>query len=247
LAPSAINPNFFAFTLDGKKDTVTPKEMSLEEIRDTILDFKRAAQNAVEAGFDGVEVHGANAYLIDQFITASANTRNDRYGGTVENRSRFLLEILDELTATIGAEKVGLRLSPHHHGVAGIELDGETQRTFDHIIGKLNDYNLAYLHLTDALWTPSNGQPPHDQVLASTRKYRNSYKGNIIINKGFDRQLGEEVLEEGIADMVAYGSPFIANPDLVDRFKKDLPLASPDPNTFYQGGEKGYIDYPIYQ
>ncbi len=247
LAPSAINPNFYAYTFDGQKDTVTPKEMTVQDIKTTVADFKKAAVNAVAAGFDGVEIHAANTYLIHQFITASANRRTDVYGGSTENRARFLFEVLDEVTAAIGGDKVGVRLSPDDHDIAGIMLDEDTGETYDYIITKLNDYQLAYVHLTGALMSPAEGQTPYQQIQATTKKYRNIYKGNIIINKGFDKQTGEQVIRDGIADLVAYGSSFIANPDLVERFRYDLPIASPDPDTFYQGGEKGYTDYPAIQ
>ncbi len=243
LAPSAINPDFYAYTFEGQKDTVTPKEMTVQEIKVTVADFKKAAINAINAGFDGVEVHGANTYLIHQFIAASANQRADEYGGSAENRARFLFEVLDEVTASIGSGKVGIRLSPDDNNFAGIMLDEDTRATYDYIIGRLNDYRLAYVHLTGALMTPAEGEGPYEKILTTVKKYRKVYRGNIIINKGFDKQTGEQVIRDGIADLVAYGAPFIANPDLVERFRHNLPLATPDPDTFYQGGEKGYIDY----
>lgn len=247
LAPSAINPSYFSFTPEGKKDTVTPAAMTLQDIKNTIADFRQAALNAIAAGFDGVELHGANTYLIHQFIATSANQRTDAYGGSVANRARFLFEVLDEVSAAIGSEKVALRLSPDIDGIAGIVLNDDTRATFDYIIEKLNDYPLAYLHLTGALMATPAGKAPHAAILATTQKYRPVYRGRIIINNGFDKKTGQQVVEAGIADMVAYGSPFIANPDLVHRYQFDLPLSSADMDKYYQGGEKGYIDYPNIQ
>lgn len=245
LAPSAINPNFYAYTLEGQKDTVTPKEMTIQEIKETIADFKQAAINAIEAGFDGIELHGANAYLIHQFIATSSNQRKDAYGGSVENRARFLLEILDEVTLAIGNGKTGLRLNPVANGVAGIVLDEETKATFDYIIARLNSYNLAYLHLTGVMDAPADGHTAYEKISSIVSEYRNVYHGIIIINNGFTKKAAESVIQTGTADLVAFGLPFIANPDLVERFQDDLELANPDIDTLYQGSEKGYIDYTI--
>lgn len=247
LAPSAINPNYYAFTFEGRKETVTPQAMSLQDISDTISDFRKAALNAMEAGFDGVEIHGANTYLIHQFLATSANQRTDAYGGSVENRARLLFEVLEAVTEAVGSGRVGIRLSPEDTNFAGIVLDAETTATFDYAINRLNDYPIAYLHLTAALMQPAEGKAPYQLILDSTERYKDIYHGNIIINKGFDKQTAEQVVSKGIADLVAFGSPFIANPDLVERFKHNLPLNTPDADTFYQGGEQGYIDYPVAQ
>jgi N-ethylmaleimide reductase len=243
LAPSAINPRFSAFTLEGPKDTVTPAAMSLADIAQTIEDFHLAARNAIAAGFDGVEIHGANGYLIHQFLTASANTRTDAYGGDVQGRSRFLFEVLAAVSAAIGSHRVGLRLNPGMTGVAGIVRDAQTDATFDAVIARLDACALAYLHLTGAF---EAGDDPAARIIATARAYREVFKGVLIVNNGLDKRSGGQAIADGVADLVAYGAPFIANPDLVLRYRDDLPLNTPDPATFYAAHDvEGYTDYPF--
>jgi N-ethylmaleimide reductase len=244
LAPSAINPVGKAFTAEGFKDTVTPKEMSVEEIKQTVQDFINAAANAVKAGFDGVELHAANGYLLHQFFTAASNTRTDEYGGSMENRARILFEILDGLKAVIDPDRVGIRFNPSTHGLFGMTIDEQTIPTFDYIVNKLNDYGLAYIHLTEP-FTPVADVPYAVEEVA--KHFRPLYSGTLIINKGFTRETGNAVLESGDAELVAFGVPFIANPDLVDRFRNDFPLSTADTATFYVPGAKGYIDYPAFE
>lgn len=247
VAPSAINPDSSAFTLEGLKDTVTPKEMTKSEIEQTIADFRQAAENAIAAGFDGIELHGANGYLFDQFLAASSNQRTDEYGGNPVNRARFLFEVLDEVTRAIGSAKTSIRLNPALNEIAGILYDHETETTYDYVINRLNDYQLAYIHLTGAMMSTPQGALPTDSIINTAKHYREIYTGNIIINNGFDKASGGKVINDGIADLVAFASPFIANPDLVQRYLHDLPLAAPDTDLLYQGGEKGYIDYPAFK
>ncbi|MFH7018655.1 alkene reductase [Flavobacterium sp. FlaQc-47] len=244
-APSAINPKHWAFTPTGIQNTVTPRALSVQEIIQIEDNFKSAALNAIEAGFDGVEIHAANSYLFHQFFADSSNEREDQYGGSTENKTRFLFETLDKIAGAIGSEKTGIRLSPLWSG-AGIELDDALKHTFDVIISKLNNYDLAYLHLTGIGSLNQNNYPnPTDEIIETTGKYRKIFRGSIIINGGFDKTSAQVVLNQDVADLVSFGVPFIANPNLVERFKDDIALSSPDTDTFYQGGTKGYIDYPV--
>lgn len=240
-APSALNPNAKAYTLNGFVDTVTPKEMTAEEIKETIADFVNAAKNAMLAGFDGVELHAANGYLFQQFFNGWSNHRKDEYGGSIENKSRILFETLDALKAVIDLAKVGVRLNPTMHNAQGMMLDEQTIPTHEYIVNRLNDYGLAYLHLTEP-FTPVADVP--FAVTEVARHFRPFYKGTLIINKSFTKETGNKIIEDGYADLVAYGVPFLANPDLVARFKKNAPLNKPDQATFYTSTEKGYIDYP---
>ncbi|MBD1384315.1 alkene reductase [Mucilaginibacter rigui] len=242
LAPSALNPLAKAFTPEGFKDTVDAREMTVEQIKKTINDFKQAAANAVEAGFDGVELHAANGYLLHQFFNLYSNKRQDQYGGSIKNRARILFDILDALRSVIDMKKVGVRLNPSLHGIQGMMLDEETIAVHDYIVAKLNEYELAYLHLTEP-FTDVSGNPWGIEEVA--KRYRPLYNGTIIINRGFNKAKASKVLNDGDADLVSFGVPFIANPDLVERFKADAPLNQADPSTFYTPGEKGYTDYPV--
>lgn len=242
LAPSALNPNEKSYTPEGFKDTVTPKEMSLEEIQETIAEFKTAAANAMIAGFDGVEVHASNGYLLHQFINPTSNIRTDAYGGTKEKRARLLFEVLDAVKEVVPENRIGVRMNPSLHGIFGMTLDEDTIPTFDYLIEKLNEYDLAYLHLTEPMNDVSN--VPHAEPHIAKR-YRPVYKGTLMINGGFDQEKGNKIIEEGNADLVAFGKLFISNPDLPKRFELDAPLNDWDQSTFYTPGEKGYIDYPV--
>lgn len=241
LAPSAINPQAKAYTPNGFEDTVTPQEMTVADIRQTIRDFKKGAANALEAGFDGVELHGANGYLLHQFFVGAANQRSDAYGGSIENRARILFELLDELKDVIDLSRVGIRFNPSTHNLFGMTIDEETIPTFEYIVRKLNDYGLAYIHLTEP-FAPVDNVP--GAVSEVAKHFRPLYNGTLIINKGFTQETGNQVIEEGNADLVAFGVPFISNPDLVERFRSQAPLAEADRNTFYTTGAQGYIDYP---
>lgn len=244
VAPSAINPHAKSFTPKGFKDTVTPKEMSIEEIKQTILDFKNAAKNAMEAGFDGVEIHSSNGYLLHQFFNRTSNVRMDEYGGSIENRARILFEIIDAIKEVMPENRIGLRLNPSLNGIFGMEADEETIPTFDYIVEKLNNYDLAYLHLSE----PFNDVSEIDYLVSEiAKRYRSMYKGTLVINAGFDQEKGNKFILEGLADAVAYGKPFVSNPDLAARFELGAELSEWDQDTFYTPGEKGYTDYPTLQ
>jgi N-ethylmaleimide reductase len=244
LSASALNPHEKSYTFEGFKETVTPKEMTLEEIKQTVLDFKNAAKNAMEAGFDGVEIHSSNGYLFHQFFNGTSNVRTDQYGGTIENKARILFEVIDAIKEVMPENRIGLRLNPSLNGVFGMTMDEETIPTFDYIINKLNEYDLAYLHLSEP-FTDVSKIPFAEKEIA--KRYRPIYKGTIIINSAFDQEKGNQVIKDGFADAVAFGKPFISNPDLVERFENHDPLAEYDTATFYTPGEKGYTDYPSYQ
>ena len=237
---SAINPNSKSYTPEGFKDTVAPKEMTKEDIEQTIKDFANAAKNAINAGFDGVEIHSSNGYLFHQFFNATSNHRTDEYGGSKENRARFLFEVLDAVKQQIPIQKVGLRLNPSLHGIFGMTMDEDTIPTFDYIIEKLNDYDLAYLHLSEPFTDVSEIPYAETQI---AKRYRPIYKGTLMINSNFDQEKGNQVIEDGDADLVAYGKPYISNPDLVERFEQGVELTDWDQDTFYTPGHKGYTDY----
>ncbi|MFT0715638.1 alkene reductase [Flagellimonas lutimaris] len=242
LSSSAINPNEQSYTPDGFKDTVTPKEMTKEDIKTTVEDFKNAAKNAVEAGFDGVEIHSSNGYLFHQFFNGTSNKRTDEYGGSHENKARFFFEVLDAIKEVIPEEKIGARFNPSLNGVFGMTMDEDTIPTFEYIIKKLNDYNLAYIHLSEPFTDVSD--IPY-AVTEIAKHFRPLYNGTLMINAGFDQDSGNEVIASGNADLVAFGKPYISNPDLVERFEKGLELADWDKDTFYTPGKEGYTDYPM--
>ncbi|WP_375578736.1 alkene reductase [Marivirga tractuosa] len=243
-APSALNPNAKSFTPEGFKDTVSPKEMTLEDIKQTIQDFKNAAKNAWEAGFDGVEIHSSNGYLLHQFFSSTSNIREDEYGGSIENRARILFEIIDEIKTVMPENRIGLRLNPSLHGIFGMTLNEVTIPTFDYIIEKLNKYDLAYLHLSEPFNDVSNVENAETEI---AKRYRPVYEGNLMVNAHFDQEKGNKVIEDRDADMVAYGKPYISNPDLVERFAANAALAEYNTDTFYTPGHKGYTDYPKLQ
>ncbi len=240
LSASSINPKAQVFTPQGPKETETARAMTLEEIQATIEDYARGARNAIESGMDGVEVHAANGYLIDQFVQDQTNLREDEYGGSVENRSRFLFEVLEKVVAAVGdSQKVGIRLSPS--GLFNTAGDSDSKNTWTYVIKRLNEHNLAYLHLVEPL-----APLPDDTDFARevAKFYASLYEGTVISNGGHTRESGNQYIEEGIAHAIAYGKLYISNPDLPARFVQDAPLAEWDSNTFYLPGPKGYTDYP---
>jgi len=240
-APSAINPHEKSYTQNGFVDTVTPRAMTIEEIKQTIQDFKNAAANAVAAGFDGVEIHAANGYLFHQFFNNCSNIRTDDYGGSIENKARILFDTINAIKDVIALNKVGVRLNPSMHNFMGILMDEETIPTFEYIVKRLNGYGLAYIHLTEP-FVPVDDVP--FAVTEIAKHFRPLYKGTLIINKGFNKATATKVLEDADADLVAFGVPFLANPDLVKRYKTDAELNKADQQTFYTPGAKGYVDYP---
>ena len=242
LAPSAINPETKSYTKNGFENTVTPKEMSVKDIDRTVNDFANAARNAMEAGFDGVEIHASNGYLFHQFFCNCSNKRTDNYGGNDENKSRILFEVIEAMKKVIPENRIGVRLNPSMHGMGGIYIDKETLPTFDFIIKKLNNYNLAYLHLSEPFNDVSNIPFAEPNI---AKRYRPIYKGALMINTDFTQESGNAVIERNEADLVAFGKPFISNPDLVERFRLNEKLNEWDTSTFATTGTKGYLDYPI--
>ena len=237
VAPSPIAADGMANTPEGKKPYVVPHELTIQEIRMIIDDYARAATQAIEAGFDGVEIHGANGYLLDQFIRDGSNQRSDEYGGSAENRIRIVKEVIEAISAAIGARKVGIRLSPNisYNGMS----DSDPIATYTTLMDALNAYDLAYVHVRETL--PKDGEKL-DLWVTST--IRGVYRGNLLVNGGYDKKSATAALENNEADAVVFGVPFIANPDLVERFRIDTPLNPPDQKTLYAGGPEGYIDYP---
>jgi N-ethylmaleimide reductase len=240
LAPSSIRPAGLSRTKQGKLPHPTPRAMTPEDIHFTIQDYVLAAENAMEAGFDGVEIHGANGYLINQFLCESSNQRTDEYGGSIENRCRFGLEVVESVCAAIGNHRTGIRLSPG--GIGQDIMDTDLKGLFGHFIDSLNDFDLAYLHLLEPYEDLSN-IPNAVQHVAEY--FRPIYQGTLMINNGFTLETANRVIEEGHADLVSFGKLFISNPDLVERFRRNAPLNEWDAATFYTPGPKGYIDYPI--
>jgi N-ethylmaleimide reductase len=238
VSASAIRPAGEAHTPKGKKPHVTPRALERDEIPDIVQDYAQATIRAQEAGFDGVEIHAANGYLIDQFLRDCSNQRTDIYGGIIENRVRFLLEVTEAVVNAWSSDRVGVRLSPTNP--YNDMRDSNPIATFTYATEALNQFGLAYLHILEAL-------PGHmlagegDRVSPYLRK---AFQGTFMVNGGYDAVSGEEAIAKVEADLVAYGVPFIANPDLPERFSQGAALNEPDPTTFYSHEAKGYIDYP---
>ena len=241
LAPSAINPKSKSFTFEGFKDTVTPRAMTIADIKQTVQDFKNGASNAMKAGFDGVEIHSSNGYLFHQFFTRCSNNRTDEYGGSIENRTRFLFEVIDAIKGVMPENHIGARLNPSFNEIFGITVDEETIPTFEYIVEKLNNYNLAYLHLSEPFTDVTNVAFAEPNI---AKHFRPLYNGCLMINNKFNQEKGNSVLKENLADLVAFGRLFISNPDLPKRFEHNGEIARYDKDTFYTLGEKGYTDYP---
>lgn len=237
VAPSAIRAATKTFVNNGFVEVSEPRALELNELPSIVDDFRQAASNAIAAGFDGVEIHGANGYLLDQFVKDGANVRTDAYGGSIENRARLLVEVAAAVVAEIGAERTGIRISPVSpaNGVAS----SDPQAQFDYIVDQLNALNLVYLHVVEGATGGPRDVAPFD--FGSLRK---RFKNTYIANNGYDLDLATSRLAEDKADLFAFGRPFIGNPDLVERLKAGAPLAAFDPATLYGGGATGYIDYP---
>jgi N-ethylmaleimide reductase len=237
VAPSAIPAKGKTFVNGTFADVSAPRALTLEEIPGIIEGFKRGAANALEAGFDGVEIHGANGYLLDQFAKDGANKRTDVYGGSIENRAKLMLEVSKAVAAVAGAERTGIRISPVTP--ANDITDSNPQPLFDYIVDHLNALKLVYLHVIEGATGGPRDIAPFDY--ASLRK---RFKRAYMANNGYDLDLANKVLAANEADLIAFGKPFISNPDLVERLKRGAPLNAPDKATFYGGGAKGYTDYP---
>ena len=240
VAPSAIAPQMQAFTESGMKEVPTPRALEKDELPRVVEDYVKAARNAIAAGFDGVEIHGANGYLIDQFLRSNANQRTDEYGGSVENRMRFLLEVVEGVTQAIGSGKTGLRLSPIN---AFNSMKDEDPVGLSQTLAKtLSGHDLAYLHVIRSNIAGSEGQEHQKAVVAAFAEH---YTGNVVLNCDFGGKEGSDTILNDKADAIAYGTTYIANPDLPERFKAGVALNEPNPKTFYTTEAEGYIDYPF--
>ena len=241
VAPSAIAVDGETRTYEGKKAFPVPHSPDTEELAGIVEEFVQASRNAIEAGFDGVELHGANGYLLHEFLAAGANTREDAYGGSPARRARFVIEVTQAVVAAIGAQRVGIRLSPEHNVQGTLELDAaDVQETYGILVDALAPLGLAYLSLLHK-----------DPASALVQDLRARFNGTFLLNTGFGaittRNEAISLVEDGLADAVVVGRPAIANPDLVRRWREDLPLNELDASTFYGPDAKGYTDYPAYQ
>lgn len=231
VAPSAIRPAGQTWTAAGQQDFVTPRELSVAEIGDIVAAYGASTRRALDAGFDGVELHGASGYLPEQFLSSGSNTREDAYGGSVEKRARFVLEVLGAMVAEAGADRVGIKISPEMN--FNDVSDATPQQTYTHLVEQIDGLGLAYLHV--ALF----GTPVDYHALLKPL-----FSGSYLLGGGLDYAKAEAALESGRADATVFGSAFLANPDLPVRFQQNAALNTPDHATFYSGGEQGYIDYP---
>jgi N-ethylmaleimide reductase len=238
VAPSAIRAETKTFVNNGFADVSEPRALETRELPDIVESFRRAAANAVVAGFDGVEVHGANGYLLDQFLRESANVRTDAYGGSIENRARLLLEVTEAVASQIGADRTGVRLSPVSPA-SGIVISDNEQPQFNYVVEQLDKLGIAYIHVVEGA---TGG--PRDATPFDYGALRQRFAGAFIANNGLDLQLAERQMGNGEAALFAFGRLFIANPDLVERLKAGAALNPLDPTTLYGGGAKGYTDYP---
>jgi N-ethylmaleimide reductase len=239
VAPSAVAAAGQMYTdAEGMKDHTTPEAMTEADLMATAAEYVQASINAVKAGFDGVELHAANGYLLEQFIRPNSNVRTDQYGGSIENRARFVLEVAEAVIAAIGKDKVGIRLSPFG-AFNDMALYPEMEADYAYLAEKLNALGLVYLHVVDH---SSMGAPAVPDSIKAT--FRKVFKQTLILSGGYDVKRAEADLAAGRADLIAFGKPVLANPDLVERFKSGAPLNAPDMATFYTPGPKGYTDYP---
>jgi N-ethylmaleimide reductase len=241
VAPSALRSTGNVYTAEGFVQASMPRALAIEEMADIIAQYRTAAENAKRAGFDGVEVHAANEYLLDQFIRDSTNHRDDAYGGSVENRARLVLEVTQAVIDVWGPGRVGIRLSPLSSQLVNTPLDSDVMGTYGYIIDQLNDFGLAYLHFVEG--SPAGDRPNPQEADLDTLRAR--FKGPFIGNNGYDLDLATTRLQEGRIDLVAFGRPFISNPDLVQRLRTGTALTAPDPNTFYGDTEMGLTDWPV--
>lgn len=240
VAPSAIRLDQQTITADGKKDSVLPRALETEEIAGVVAEFVHAAKSAIEAGLDGVELHSANGYLLHQFLAPSSNERTDQYGGSPENRARFSVEVTKAVVDAIGADRVGIRISPAHNVQGAIETDpADVAATYQALVDQIAPLELAYLSIL---------ADPRTELF---QDLRSRFGGPVIANTGFstvtDLDEVKEIVDGGLAELVAVGRPFIANPDLADRWKSGADLNEPDGATFYGGDAEGYTDYPTLQ
>lgn len=242
LAPSALPiTGMQHFTSQGMKEYEVPQEITLQQIKQTIKDFGQAAKNAIEAGFDGVELHAANGYLPNQFLAESSNQRTDEYGGSFENKSRFVVEVMQELINAVGGERVGIKLSPLHP--YGDMILNDPEGTYTYLISELNQLDFNYVELMTR--SPHFPSPEHYPIGDEMDTFGQKIKQTVIANAGYDKISGEAELERGIAKLISFGTLFLANPDLPERFENDAALNEPDRTSMFGGGKEGYIDYPF--
>lgn len=244
VAPSAIKPSGGTFSADWQQVAFeTPRALETSEIAGIVEDYRRAAQNAKDAGFDGVEVHGANGYLLDQFLQDGSNQRTDSYGGSIQNRSRLLLEVVDAVASVWGMDKIGVRLSPY--GTFNDMKDSDPVALFTYVLEQLSSRSIAYVHLIEPR---SSGAGGGDTVIENVPDtavlFRKVFQGMLLSAGGYNPDNAKEVVEAGLADAIAFGRFYISNPDLPRKIQEGIPLAAYDRGTFYGGGEKGYTDYP---
>ena len=243
VAPSAIQADVRALLPGGPATGSMPREIELSEIPGLVGEYRRAAERAKEAGFDGVEIHGANGYLIDQFLQDNSNRREDAYGGSVENRARFLLDVVEGVKSVWGSDRVGVRVGPgNRFGGMG---DSAPEVTFPYVARALAPFGLAYLHVIEPRVTGNVSDDDKPPVAAGL--LRPLFGGPVMAAGGFDGVGAESILEKGDADLVTFGRHFLANPDFPERLRRSLPLNAYDRTTFYYGGDKGYADYPVYE
>lgn len=248
VAPSAIQPKGMAFIENDRGEGelvpfLRPRALQIEEIPYIVQQYVRGARNALEAGFDGIEIHAANGYLLDQFLCSSTNQRTDDYGGSVENRMSLLNQVVEALAGIWGPDRIGVRLSPM--GKFNDIEDQDPEQTFDRVANALNKYRLAYLHLVNPdVPSVEKGREPDARTLGMLATIRQQFRGPLIIAGGFNHETAELWLQRDRADLIAFGRKFLANPDLPERFRHHAPLNRDDPATYYGGGEIGYIDYP---
>ncbi len=238
VAPSALNAGVKTFTANGFENTSDPRALEAAEMARLVYDYTHAAEMAIRAGFDGVEVHAANGYLLDQFLKTGSNKRDDAYGGSVENRARLLMEVLEGVTKAIGADRTGIRLSPFSpaNGIS----DDASQETFEYVVKGLNRFGLAYLHMIEGATGGSRDLAAGEDLKA----LRKLFDGPYMANNGYDRDMALQATANDDAEMVAIGRPYIANPDLVERYRQDAPLNAGNGDTYYGGGREGFTDYP---
>jgi N-ethylmaleimide reductase len=239
LSASAVNHMGRILTNEGVLDSIVPRAMDRDDIETVKNEFVKAAENAIKAGFDGVEIHSSNGYIFHQFFSASSNIRTDEYGGTAENRARFFFEVLDAMIKVISVHRIAVRLNPMMHESIGIHVDESTLPVFDYIVQRLNEYPIAFLHLTRAVKILDAPFFEKDVI----GRYRNIYKGVLVANGAYSPEEAEQELQSGRADAIAFGKLFISNPNLPERIEKGLALKEWEQTSFYSPGEKGYTDY----
>ena len=239
VAPSALPVEGYVYTPGGKKQIPVPRALRTEEIPDIVEQFRHAAENAKVAGFDGVEIHGANCYLLDQFLRSGSNHRTDQYGGSLENRARLPLEVAKAVIKVWGGDRVGYRISPHMNWNS--IFDDNPRETFSYFSKELDKLGVGYLHLIEPLGGRMGFVPPEERIGPELRRI---FKRTFMLNGGYDAKSGNAAIARGDADLIAFGVPYLANPDLPERFRQNAPLNEPDVETFYAGGAKGYTDYP---